>query len=578
MIRYGRFRAGLLCFALAAAGCGGGGTAAVRPPQSPSGAKTASVTLTIVIPQGTSSKQRRPAFLSPAVKSVSVTITGPAPGGSTSGPFVGNCSSGGFCSQTVDAPIGQDTFSVSLYDGLNATGKLLSSGSATVTISAAQTNTVTITFNPVVGAATATLASSVLVGTASSIPVALVAADPDGATIASPGNFETASGAPTTLSITLHDTTGHFSLQGPTSYTAPQTPGALTLNYDGSLLHFAYPTLTVSQDGTPIGTVQIVVLPSPVAPSVTITSAADFATSLAEGADGNVWFTARTLGNPPGSDAQVGKYAVSSATVTNYPLPNADSDPELATLAPDGAVWFYEQNRTRFAKITTGGSLSEFNASFTVTAMAQGPDGNLWFIANTTPVSVGKITPSGTITTYALPNGATPAALTAAAGRIWMIGAYDSFNLTAKLESIATDGTGYTSTTITLTNAPFQQGPVKMYTGRDGNFYISIASTYALTVFRITPAAVGTGLCSGSDHDGAAPSAQLDDGSIVFGAMSTLLPSSLLGVSVGGSCTTVRYPYMDPIQSTTLLSGAGDGYLYLYSTKSSGGMLTKYAY
>jgi hypothetical protein len=557
----------ILCAALVLGGCATQN--ASMPPAAGAKQLTAAVTLSIQIPTVTSARQRRPAFLSGFVKSVSVKITGPS--GAQSGPFVGNCSTGGFCSQTVDAPIGQDTFAVSLYDALNATGNLLSSGSATATIAAGQSNTVTITFNPVVGpATTVTQQSTAQAGIASSIPLVLIARDPDGATIASPGTFETPGGATTTISIALNDPSGHFALHGTTSYTAPQAAGALTLAYDGALLKFTYPQLTVLQDGTPIATVPVTVLPAPVS-SVPLVPFGDAATSLAEGPDGNVWFTASKSNGP--TDAEAGRYAVASAVVSLFPLPNPDANPNLATAGGDGGVWFFEQTRTRFGRIDANGTLQEFAATFQVSAMTKGPDGNVWFLTTQSPPQIGKITPAGSITTYVVPNdGFEPRTLTAAAGRLWMLA--DNVVPNGGLASIATDGTGYTVAAL----SGVQKGSVgaTMYFGKDGNFYLDIPSGAGFAVYRVAPAGSGTTACQSSSRNGFMVTTMLDDGTIVFGSFSNSFgPPVILAIQPTGTCRVVPFPLADPIDAARYFSGASDGFLYVYSTDQT---LKKYGF
>lgn len=564
-----RFSIAAVCTALALGGCAGR-NAAVSPAQQTRTAQTEQVTFRIQIPTTTSARQRRPAFLSGFVKSVSIRITGP---GGTTGPFVGNCSSGGFCSQTVDAPLGTDTFAVSLYDQLNATGNLLSSGSTTATIVGGQTNTVTVTFNPVVGSSTSvSLSATVHPGIASTTPVTLIARDPDGATIMSPGTFETSSGGPSTVTIALNDTSGHFSLQGTTSYTAPQTPGALSLVYDGALLKFNYPSLTVLQDGTPLRTVAVQVLPAAIA-STTILPAGDGATSLAEGSDGNVWFTARNASNPL-ADAQAGRYTITTAAVDHYPLPNADASPNLMTQGPDGSQWFFEQNRTRFVRLSTTGMLTEFNATFQVSTLTKGPDGNVWFITTESPQRIGKITPSGTITAYTVPSdNFDPLTLTAGpSGRMYVyaMGPVPQ----GSLASIATDGTGYATTP--LTN--FQTGSIGkvMYYGKDGNFYVAVPTATNYIVFRVTAGAAATIACQTSVRNGFITSTVMDDGTLFFGMFQPSSgQASLFGILPNGQCNVVSWPLADPINSVRLTSGGGDGFLYGYNFDQT---LKKYGY
>jgi hypothetical protein len=83
------------------------------------------------------------------------------------------------CSAQVLAPVGSDSFAVNLYDGTNAGGKLLSTGTLTQTIVIDQANTVSVTFNGVVASLSVVLTpSSVTSGTPATVAVS--AAGPDG--------------------------------------------------------------------------------------------------------------------------------------------------------------------------------------------------------------------------------------------------------------------------------------------------------------------------------------------------------------------------------------------------------------
>ena len=274
-----------------------------------------------------------------------------------------------------------------------------------------------------------------------------------------------------------------------------------------------------------------------------------------------MWFTA-TKSNGP-SDAHAGRYTVASGAVDEFALPNADANPGLATLGGDGGLWFFEQGRSRFARIATSGAVQEFPAPFGVSSTTKGPDGNVWFVTTQSPPQIGKITPAGTITTYAVPNdGLEPRTLTSAAGKLWLYAMSASPN--GALASIATDGTGYTETTI----SGLIRGSVGsvMYLGNDGNFYLGIPSGSGFAVHQVTPAGAATDACSTSSRNGFVVTTQLDDGTIVFGLFGNSFGvPTILAVPPAGTCKTDAFPLNDPIDQVRLFSGAGDGALYGYN-------------
>lgn len=297
----------------------------------------------------------------------------------------------------------------------------------------------------------------------------------------------------------------------------------------------------------------------------------DVVTSLVEGPDGNVWFTG-TKSNGP-TNAQAGRYTVASGAVDHFALPNADANPNLATVGGDGGVWFFEQARSQFARISTSGALQEFPATFKVSAMTKGPDGNIWFLTTQSPPQIGKITPTGTITTYVVPNdGLEPRTLTSAAGKLWLYAM--SVFPNGALASIATDGTGYTETAITgLTRGSVGAA---MYLGKDGNFYLGIPSESGFLVHQVTPSGAATDACTTSSRNGFVVTTQLDDGTIIFGLFGNSFGvPTILAILPTGVCRTDPFALNDPINQVRLFSGGGDGALYGYTFDN---ILKKYSF
>jgi hypothetical protein len=557
--------------------CAGAG-ARTAPPANQSEPRSAQVTLRIELPAKPSAGRRAPRFISPATQSVSVTITGPT---GTTGPFVGNCAQG-FCTQTVDAPIGTDTFSVALYDNFNAGGDLLSSGTAIVTIAAGQQNTVTITFNPVTVTANVgyqTFFSSptfLSAGTPGSTAVTMTAKDPAGAPIAGPGNFETPTGAPVTVTVGLNDPSHHTALNGTTSYTAPQpntTPPALTVQYDGTPPHFVYPQLTATVNGAAAPSTTLVIPPAPVASPVPLLPSGDRVTAMIKGPDGNIWFTADTVSGA--TDARVGVYNVTTGSVTQYPLPNADSMPNEIQVGGDGALWFFEQNRLRFARISTGGALTEFpSLTYHISTLVPGVDGNLWFFGG---LGLEKIAPNGTITPVPIPENPYPRALVAGPnGRMWMI-TQGSYQGSAKLASVLPDGTGFTSTPITgFCCGSDLESFAAFHLGGDGNFYAGATGLYLMDLWRVTPSGSATELGSLGNHSGNGISTRLQDGTLIFYAPSF----EVFGV-VGPTGAYQRVSVQPPVGKDGIAQG-GDGFLYVagfpYGGPGNVSTLTKYTY
>ena len=119
--------------------------------------------------------------------------------------------------------------------------------------------------------------------------------------------------------------------------------------------------------------------------------------SIVTGPDGNLWFTEST------HDA-IGKITP-DGTITDYPLHATDeqSGPYGIALGADGALWFTERFADKIGRLDpTTGTIQEFyvlssqSQPWGITAM---PDGTLWFTEENIN-NVGVILPNGTVFEY----------------------------------------------------------------------------------------------------------------------------------------------------------------------------------
>jgi hypothetical protein len=116
----------------------------------------------------------------------------------------------------LTAPVGNDTFTIAQYDGPNATGTLLGSGTAVTTVVAGQPFVVQAVLNGVVKTIQLTLGTLPPAGTPGNTTLTVVALDPDGNTIIAPGEYVT----PISLSVAdpLHQTTlSSMTVTGPSA-------------------------------------------------------------------------------------------------------------------------------------------------------------------------------------------------------------------------------------------------------------------------------------------------------------------------------------------------------------------------
>jgi streptogramin lyase len=92
-------------------------------------------------------------------------------------------------------------------------------------------------------------------------------------------------------------------------------------------------------------------------------------------------------------------------SVTQFPIPTLNSQPEGITRGPDGNLWFAEIHA--IGRVTPGGQVTEFTRGLSPGSepneITTGPDGNVWFTEGGTD-RIGRITPAGVITEFSVPN------------------------------------------------------------------------------------------------------------------------------------------------------------------------------
>jgi streptogramin lyase len=120
-----------------------------------------------------------------------------------------------------------------------------------------------------------------------------------------------------------------------------------------------------------------------------------------------------------------------AVTITEFPLPIANSAPLGIAPGPDGNVWFTENRGHRFGRITPTGKIDDFSTGSGISAdalpaqMTRGPDGNLWFTEEApSRVARLKVTgpggPQATEFSAGITAGAQPEGITAGPdGNVW---------------------------------------------------------------------------------------------------------------------------------------------------------------
>lgn len=118
----------------------------------------------------------------------------------------------------------------------------------------------------------------------------------------------------------------------------------------------------------------------------------DLSSYIAQGADGNMWFTL------PGSSL-VGRVGVDGA-VQMYPTPTSGSGPGSIKLGSDGNMWVAQSLVGKIAKVTPSGDFTEYSIGCQSSSISLGSDGNMWFGCGYSAARIGYITPDGNVTTF----------------------------------------------------------------------------------------------------------------------------------------------------------------------------------
>jgi len=189
---------------------------------------------------------------------------------------------------------------------------------------------------------------------------------------------------------------------------------------------------------------------------------------IVAGSDGNVWFGASRMERNPGPEDPQLKAMIVRLTpageFTEFALPGRGGYPTRLTLGPDGNVWFTERNSDRVGKITPSGEVTTFPLPYYARPgdIAVGADGALWFAeeGNETP-AIGRITTSGALSEFPLDvEERSPYSLTAGSdGRIW-------FALgPATIARISPSGR------LSRVQLPHATGPSRLAAGPEGNVW-----------------------------------------------------------------------------------------------------------
>jgi streptogramin lyase len=178
------------------------------------------------------------------------------------------------------------------------------------------------------------------------------------------------------------------------------------------------------------------------------------------------------------TDASVSETTAVSGGFTVFPLLNAGNS---ITAGPDGNLWFTMLNTNQIGRITPTGVITTFaipTANAGPAVIVPGPDGNLWFTESTSN-KIASISPLGSFNEYSIPTSRSrPDGIAAGPdGNLWY-----TENLGEKIGRISPTGTNVTEFPIPIADS----APQQIIAGPDGNLWF----TYGATVGTISPAGV----------------------------------------------------------------------------------------
>jgi streptogramin lyase len=201
--------------------------------------------------------------------------------------------------------------------------------------------------------------------------------------------------------------------------------------------------------------------------------------AIISGPDGNLWYTrSADTSSLIGRITPAGVVTQFSVTANQATTRSVISD---LTAGPEGNVWFSESTVGgvggavgHIGRITTDGAVTKFPLARSPSGITTGPDGNLWF---TTWNTVGRVTPTGTLTEFSLPTDFLPKDITAGPdGNLWFTG--DN-----RIGTVTPEG-----------NISVSRGLSgdRLVTGPDGNLWITRRTGDQRQILRMTPSLIRT--------------------------------------------------------------------------------------
>ena len=270
-----------------------------------------------------------------------------------------------------------------------------------------------------------------------------------------------------------------------TRYDLPvgHSPMSITRGPDGALW---FTEVTAADNGGAVGRITT----SGVITEFTYPTANPDLMGIASGADGALWVAEYANDGLSDAGPSIARVSV-SGDVTRYPLPRSGAAPTAITTGPDGAIWF-ASGGNKVGRITTTGTITTYGGTLAgVQDLTTGSDGALWF-TEYNGNKIGRMTTAGVVNEYSIPSGGQGNPIGIASGpdgAIWFV-EYTA-NIIGRLDlaspptvSTVTPSSGPTSggTTVTISGCGFQGTTAVSFGGTPAaNFVVNSDSSITAT-------------------------------------------------------------------------------------------------
>lgn len=186
---------------------------------------------------------------------------------------------------------------------------------------------------------------------------------------------------------------------------------------------------------------------------------------ITTGPDKNLWIACAS----PTSTGFIARVGLDGAEIAEYPLSKGVGEARGIVTGPDGAMWFTES--TGIGRLTLSGKLTEYplpqgNGSGMPYQIAVGPDHNIWFVEYMPEGDgrIGRLTTDGRLTEFRTPNMGGLQWITAGPDNaMWFTAAH-----TNNIGRISMDGAVWSYAVPSL-----RSQPVGITTGPDGNIWFT---------------------------------------------------------------------------------------------------------